>query len=72
VAVGLSAAGFAGMGGPYAWAAGKQPILIGNIEPLSGPYADSGLNEQQGAILANEECNAKGGVLGREIKMIAY
>lgn len=71
VAVGLSAAGFAGMGGPYAWAAGKQPILIGNIEPLSGPYADSGLNEQQGAILANEECNAKGGVLGREIKMIS-
>ncbi|MEW6110974.1 MAG: ABC transporter substrate-binding protein [Thermodesulfobacteriota bacterium] len=71
VAAGLTAAGFAGLGGPYALAAGKPPILIGNIEPLSGPYADSGLNEQQGAILANEECNAKGGVLGREIKMIS-
>jgi len=71
IAAGLSAASFAGLGGPYARAAGKPPILIGNIEPLSGPYADSGLNEQQGAILANEEWNAKGGVLGREIKMIS-
>jgi branched-chain amino acid transport system substrate-binding protein len=71
VAVGLSAAGFAGLGGPYARAAGKPPILIGNIEPLSGPYADSGLDEQQGAILANEEWNAKGGLLGRQIEMIS-
>ncbi len=72
VAAGLSAAGWADLvSAPYARAAGGPPILIGNIEPLSGPYADSGLNEQQGAILANEEINAKGGVLGREIKMIS-
>lgn len=46
------------------------PILIGNIEPLSGPYADSGRDEMEGAQLANEEYNARGGVLGREIIMI--
>jgi branched-chain amino acid transport system substrate-binding protein len=52
-----------------AWAQGG-PIRIGNIEPLSGPYADSGLDEMEGAQLANEEVNAKGGVLGRKIEMI--
>ncbi|MGZ3615177.1 MAG: ABC transporter substrate-binding protein, partial [Thermodesulfobacteriota bacterium] len=57
--------------GPYVGAAGKPPILIGNIEPLSGPYADSGRDEFQGAKLANDEYNKKGGILGREIKMIS-
>ena len=38
-----------------AWAQGTGPIRIGNIEPLSGPYADSGLDEMEGAQLANEE-----------------
>jgi branched-chain amino acid transport system substrate-binding protein len=53
-----------------AWAQGAGPIRIGNIEPLSGPYADSGIDEMEGAQLANEEWNAKGGVLGRKIEMI--
>ena len=53
-----------------AWAQGTGPIRIGNIEPLSGPYADSGLDEMEGAQLANEEWNAKGGVVGRKIEMI--
>lgn len=48
----------------------KGPIRIGNIEPLSGPYADSGRDEMEGAQLANEEFNARGGVLGRKIEMI--
>jgi len=55
---------------PHLKAFSGPPILIGNIEPLSGPYADSGQDEMEGAMLANEEWNAKGGVLGREIKMI--
>jgi branched-chain amino acid transport system substrate-binding protein len=53
-----------------AWAKSEGPLLIGNIEPLSGPYADSGIDEMEGAQLANEECNAKGGVLGRKVEMI--
>jgi len=57
--------------GPYVAYAGAPPILLGNIEPLSGPYADSGKDENQGAEYANNEYNKKGGVLGREIKMIS-
>lgn len=53
-----------------AWGQGAGPIRLGNIEPLSGPYADSGLDEMEGAQLANEEFNARGGVLGRKIEMI--
>jgi branched-chain amino acid transport system substrate-binding protein len=53
-----------------AWGQGAGPIRLGNIEPLSGPYADSGLDEMEGAQLANEEWNARGGVLGRKIEMI--
>ena len=53
----------------YAWGQ-AGPIRLGNIEPLSGPYADSGLDEMEGAQFANEEVNAKGGVLGRKVEMI--
>jgi len=75
----LKAAGVAGaaitleefLKAPYVAYAAPPPILLGNIEPLSGPYADSGKDEYQGAKLANDEYNAKGGVLGREIKMIS-
>ncbi|MGC1401665.1 MAG: ABC transporter substrate-binding protein [Thermodesulfobacteriota bacterium] len=71
VAAGLSAFQLSEfLNAPHVKAAGGPPILIGNIEPLSGPYADSGQDEMEGAMLANEEWNAKGGVLGREIKMI--
>src|SRR5512144_252903 len=54
----------------HAWGQDAGPIRLGNIEPLSGPYADSGLDEMEGAQLANEEFNAKGGVLGRKVEMI--
>ena len=75
----LKAAGVAGaaltleefLKAPYVAYGAPPPILLGNIEPLSGPYADSGKDEYQGAKLANDEYNAKGGVLGREIKMIS-
>lgn len=53
-----------------AWGQGSGPIRLGNIEPLSGPYADSGLDEMEGAQLAVEEANARGGVLGRKVEMI--
>jgi branched-chain amino acid transport system substrate-binding protein len=68
-------AGAAIAGAPYvivrpAGAQDRGPIRLGNIEPLSGPYADSGRDEMEGAQLANEEFNARGGVLGRKIEMI--
>src|SRR5215470_18656495 len=41
----------------------KMPIVIG----LSGAGAVSGTNFRDGALLAIEEINAKGGILGRKI-----
>jgi len=68
---GLSVAGVMGsFEKPQAWAQGKERIVIGNIEPLSGPYAESGLAQLQGSELAVKECNAKGGLLGREVVLI--
>lgn len=60
-----------GMGGN----AGAQvpkgaPIKIGYIDSLSGVFAFSGTHGRQGAILAVEEINAKGGLLGRPIELL--
>jgi branched-chain amino acid transport system substrate-binding protein len=52
-------------------AQGADPIRIGWVGPLSPPggYADGTLMKQ-GAQMAVEEINAKGGVLGRPIELI--
>jgi len=67
------AAGFgAGVGfiGNWRWARAqaKKPILIGLTCDATGTFADSGQAERRGMILAIEEFNAKGGVLGRPIE----
>jgi branched-chain amino acid transport system substrate-binding protein len=51
-----------------AWAAG--PIKIGFPIPLSGPTAVYGVPVLQGAQLAAEQINAKGGVLGRKLEIL--
>src|SRR5262245_45463235 len=53
---------------PVAWAA--DPILIGDVSPMSGPFAVSGVPGRQGTILAIEEINEQGGVLGRPLKLL--
>ena len=67
------AAGFgAGVGfiGNWRWARAqaKKPIVIGLTCDATGTFADSGQAERRGMILAIEEFNAKGGVLGRPIE----
>jgi branched-chain amino acid transport system substrate-binding protein len=48
-----------------------QPIKIGLIYPLSGPIAYDGQSVVNGATLATEEINKKGGLLGgRPLKLI--
>jgi branched-chain amino acid transport system substrate-binding protein len=49
---------------------GKAPILIGITADASGQYANSGDSDKRGVIMAIEEMNAKGGVLGRPIKYV--
>ena len=45
----------------------QQTVFIPNIVELSGAGAVSGTNWRDGIILAVEEINAKGGILGRKI-----
>jgi branched-chain amino acid transport system substrate-binding protein len=59
-----------GFVGPWRWASAqaKKPILIGLTCDATGTFADSGQADRRGMILAIEEFNAKGGVLGRTIE----
>ncbi len=51
-------------------AQGKEPIRVGFPLPLTGPFAALASDQQRGAILAMDELNAKGGVLGRKIEVL--
>ena len=46
------------------------PIKIGMVAPLTGPGAESGRYQTQGAKLAVDEINKAGGVLGRPIELV--
>jgi branched-chain amino acid transport system substrate-binding protein len=49
----------------------EEPIRIGLDDPFSGTYAELGRNEQIGCQLAIQEINAKGGILGRHVELLA-
>ncbi len=53
-----------------AWAA--EPIKIGKLAALTGSGATWGEHYQNVSILAVEEINAKGGLLGRPVELIVY
>jgi len=59
-----------GLIGPWrrASAQGKKALLIGLTCDATGTFADSGQADRRGMILAIEEQNARGGVLGRPIE----
>ena len=69
---GAATAGVAAFMGPwkhvrvYAQATDK-PIKIGLTHDASGQFGASGQSERLGTVLAIEEANAKGGVLGRKL-----
>ncbi len=46
-----------------------DPITLGLNYPRTGSYKEEGLSQMRGALLAIEEINAKGGVLGRPLKL---
>jgi branched-chain amino acid transport system substrate-binding protein len=50
--------------------AGAQTIKIGVNEPLTGAFAASGTYVVNGARIAADEINAKGGVLGKKIELV--
>lgn len=45
-----------------------KPIKIGITSDASGQYANSGASDRRGMLMAIDEANAKGGVLGRRIE----
>jgi len=53
-----------------ATAAQGKPLVIGITSDASGQYANSGASDRRGMLMAIEEFNAKGGVLGRKIETI--
>ncbi len=52
-------------------ARGEEPIKIGLDDPFTGTYAELGKHEQIGCQFAVDEINKKGGVLGRQLTLIA-
>ena len=56
------------IGGGRATAA--EPLKIGVISAKSGVFAIWGTSGERGAILAVDEINAKGGILGRKIDLV--
>ena len=47
-----------------------EPIRIGCPLPLTGPFAALAADMQRGAQLAQDELNAKGGVMGRKVEVL--
>src|SRR3974390_1859193 len=50
--------------------AAKEPILIGYLPALTGPWPPTGVGINRGIQLAVQEINAAGGVDGRQIELI--
>lgn len=49
-------------------ASGAEPIKLGFVYIMSGPFAAYGQFAKQGAELAMDEINAAGGILGRQVE----
>jgi branched-chain amino acid transport system substrate-binding protein len=48
----------------------KDPLRIGCPLPLTGPFAALAADMQRGAVLAADELNNKGGVMGRKVEVL--
>ena len=48
-----------------------EPVTLGLNFPRSGPYKEEGLAQMRGALLAIDEVNAQGGVLGRPLRLVS-
>jgi branched-chain amino acid transport system substrate-binding protein len=47
-----------------------EPLRVGFPLPLTGPFAALAADMQRGAQLAQDELNAKGGVMGRKVEVL--
>ena len=51
-------------------AASSDPIKVAILAPLSGSVPTFGISTRDGALMAIDEWNAKGGVLGKKIEAV--
>ena len=60
-----------GSGSSSAGGAGgrDQPLVIGFMDEMSGPYAALGIDNLAGAKIAVSQANSRGGVLGRKVQL---
>ncbi len=47
-----------------------EPIKVGILDPLTGPYKTSSIHDVHGATVAMDWYNKRGGVLGRQVAII--
>jgi len=52
------------------FAQGESPIKIGMHDPFTGTYAAEGESEKRGALMALDEVNKKGGIVGRKVELV--
>ena len=50
-------------------AVAAEPIVFGLVDEVTGPQAEAGVLQVQGAKLAVDEINAAGGILGRQVEL---
>lgn len=50
----------------------KRPLRVGFLGGLTGPAADLGLAGRDGALLAVEQFNARGGVDGQRVELVPF
>ncbi len=55
---------------PIIKARGEEPVRIGFIDPITGIYSAFAQSEVNGAKLAVEDVNKKGGILGRPVELL--
>jgi branched-chain amino acid transport system substrate-binding protein len=80
--VGIAGIGGLVVGGGAAWAikpqrsggggggASGEPIKIGSVAPITGPYSGDGQEMVRGAEMAVEDINGAGGVAGRQVQLV--
>ena len=71
-AAGVGIAALLGHLGHWAlsYAADKEPIKIGVLHSLSGTMAISEVSLRDVVLMAIDEINAKGGIMGRQVKPV--
>src|SRR5437764_11619954 len=72
LAAGAAAAALLAFAPNAASAQGGEPIKIGFSMALTGPLAANGKQALLGAKIWEEDTNKKGGLLGRQVKLVYY